>query len=152
VLAARSGRALRREALPTPTAAANVLRKAIRLRELICRLCDAARRARRPSLDDMEQLNRFIKVAQRGTSIHWSGNTFLWDVPALSLDSMLPPLVRATAELLTSDLAQRIAQCQDETGCGWLFLDYSRSGARQWCSMSDCGNRAKARRHYRRTH
>jgi predicted RNA-binding Zn ribbon-like protein len=35
-------------------------------------------------------------------------------------------------------------------GCGWLFVDESRNGSRRWCSMKDCGNRAKARRHYRK--
>ena len=31
--------------------------------------------------------------------------------------------------------------------CGWFFLDTSRNKSRHWCSMTDCGNRAKARRH-----
>jgi predicted RNA-binding Zn ribbon-like protein len=26
----------------------------------------------------------------------------------------------------------------------------SRNHSRRWCDMGDCGNRAKARRHYRR--
>ena len=30
----------------------------------------------------------------------------------------------------------------------WLFLDDSKSANRRWCSMSSCGNRAKAHRHY----
>ncbi len=34
--------------------------------------------------------------------------------------------------------------------CGWLFLDESRNGTRRWCMMETCGNRAKARTHYRR--
>jgi len=29
-------------------------------------------------------------------------------------------------------------------------VDESRNGSRRWCSMKDCGNRAKARRHYHR--
>jgi predicted RNA-binding Zn ribbon-like protein len=29
-------------------------------------------------------------------------------------------------------------------------LDLSRGKTRRWCSMDDCGNRAKARRHYAR--
>ncbi len=36
-------------------------------------------------------------------------------------------------------------------GCGWMFLDESANGRRQWCSMEMCGNREKARRHYART-
>src|SRR5438067_275486 len=34
--------------------------------------------------------------------------------------------------------------------CAWLFMDNTRNRSRQWCSMQACGNRDKARRHYRR--
>ena len=34
--------------------------------------------------------------------------------------------------------------------CGWLFLDRSRNSSRLWCDMTVCGNRHKAKRHYRR--
>lgn len=44
----------------------------------------------------------------------------------------------------------RLRQCADD-GCGWLFLDRSKNGSRRWCSSADCGNRARARRHYERT-
>jgi predicted RNA-binding Zn ribbon-like protein len=30
-------------------------------------------------------------------------------------------------------------------GCGWAFYDHSRNHSRTWCTMSVCGNRAKAR-------
>jgi predicted RNA-binding Zn ribbon-like protein len=46
--------------------------------------------------------------------------------------------------LLGGEEKARIRQCEGE-GCALLFLDLSRSGARRWCSMSGCGNRAKAR-------
>nr|WP_264085191.1 CGNR zinc finger domain-containing protein [Kibdelosporangium phytohabitans] len=36
-------------------------------------------------------------------------------------------------------------------GCGWLFIDRTRNRSRQWCSSKDCGNRERARRHYRRS-
>ena len=47
-------------------------------------------------------------------------------------------------ELLGSGERDRIRQCEGD-GCALLFLDLSRSGERRWCSMSGCGNRAKAR-------
>jgi predicted RNA-binding Zn ribbon-like protein len=28
--------------------------------------------------------------------------------------------------------------------CAWAFYDRSKNGSGAWCSMSDCGNRAKA--------
>jgi predicted RNA-binding Zn ribbon-like protein len=64
---------------------------------------------------------------------------------------MLWPVARSAADLLTSaeELA-RVGQCADDRGCGWLFFDTSRNHSRRWCAMKDCGNRAKARRHYRR--
>jgi predicted RNA-binding Zn ribbon-like protein len=34
--------------------------------------------------------------------------------------------------------------------CGWVFYDHSRNDSGRWCSMSLCGAREKARRHYRR--
>jgi predicted RNA-binding Zn ribbon-like protein len=58
--------------------------------------------------------------------------------------------VHDVADLLTSGDLDRVGQCADDR-CGWLFLDVSRNGSRRWCSMEACGNRAKARRHYRRS-
>jgi predicted RNA-binding Zn ribbon-like protein len=42
-----------------------------------------------------------------------------------------------------------VRECSGDT-CGWLFVDTSRNHSRRWCDMEDCGNRAKARRHYLR--
>ncbi|WP_308257278.1 CGNR zinc finger domain-containing protein [Pseudonocardia lacus] len=52
----------------------------------------------------------------------------------------------AVALLRTLDVRQLKACPLDEGGCGWLFLDRSRNGSRRWCSMGDCGTRAKSRR------
>jgi len=66
-----------------------------------------------------------------------------------SLTAPLRPVVRSAAELLTSDLVDRVRECHGDD-CTWLFLDQSRNRSRRWCSMESCGNRAKVRRHYRR--
>ncbi|KMO94822.1 CGNR zinc finger domain-containing protein [Streptomyces roseus] len=52
-------------------------------------------------------------------------------------------------ELLDS-APERIRKCASES-CVLHFHDTSRNGTRRWCSMSVCGNRAKASRHYART-
>jgi predicted RNA-binding Zn ribbon-like protein len=41
---------------------------------------------------------------------------------------------------------ERIRVCASET-CSARFYDRSPAGARRWCSMTMCGNEAKARRH-----
>lgn len=51
---------------------------------------------------------------------------------------------------LLSDRPERIRSCNHED-CTLWFLDTSKAGRRRWCSMEQCGNRAKARRHYART-
>ncbi len=65
--------------------------------------------------------------------------------------SLLLPVLWSAADLMTGPHAERVRQCEDDRGCGWLFLDESRAGNRRWCSMGSCGNRAKARR-YRGRH
>ena len=66
-----------------------------------------------------------------------------------SLDWMINPIIRSAADLLVSDELKRVKKCADPQ-CGWLFLDVSRNKSRRWCNMKDCGNRAKARRFYKR--
>ena len=34
--------------------------------------------------------------------------------------------------------------------CGWVFYDRSRNQSARWCAMTVCGDREKARAHYRR--
>ena len=55
--------------------------------------------------------------------------------------------IESAAELLVSEKINSVKSCG---GCGWLFLDTTKSGRRRWCDMRICGNRAKSRRHYAR--
>jgi predicted RNA-binding Zn ribbon-like protein len=57
-------------------------------------------------------------------------------------------VARSAGDLLATLVPGDVKACPG-TQCGWLFVD-SR-GRRRWCSMEVCGNRAKARRHVRRT-
>jgi hypothetical protein len=51
---------------------------------------------------------------------------------------------------LEHDLPGRLRPCANDE-CQLFLLDRSRGGTGRWCSMSGCGNRMKARRHYSRT-
>jgi predicted RNA-binding Zn ribbon-like protein len=57
-------------------------------------------------------------------------------------------VVELVADLLASPDLGQVGRCAGET-CGWFFIDRSPTKRRRWCSMEVCGNRAKARRHYR---
>ena len=65
------------------------------------------------------------------------------------MDFVLYPIIKSAADFLVSSDLKRLKQCADDF-CGWLFMDKSRNYSRRWCSMKDCGNRAKAHRHYQR--
>lgn len=52
-------------------------------------------------------------------------------------------LVAAGAAMADGSWA-RLKACRSAT-CRWAFVDTARNRSRQWCSMSVCGNREKAR-------
>lgn len=56
-------------------------------------------------------------------------------------------LAVSALSLLSSGNLGRLKICRH---CEWLFLDKSRNSSRLWCDMSVCGNRVKAKQHYRR--
>jgi predicted RNA-binding Zn ribbon-like protein len=45
--------------------------------------------------------------------------------------------------LLASPLASRVRVCEDDRGCGRLFVDLTRNRSRRYCRSSECGNRAR---------
>lgn len=80
---------------------------------------------------------------------HQGAYRWTWDASPEALGRPLWPVARSAAALLTSPELLRVGRCANDA-CGWLFLDGSKNHSRRWCSMSACGNAAKARRHYRR--
>jgi predicted RNA-binding Zn ribbon-like protein len=97
-------------------------------------------------------LNGMLGSRMAALRIALSGGMFSWqcgDDPGAVRD-LLKPIAWSAAELLMGARAEKLRQCQDDRGCGWLFVDESRAQNRRWCSMGDCGNRAKALRHYHR--
>ena len=144
---------LRREAARRPAAAARTYRGAIALREAIYSIFAALARDRTPASADLAVLNAWLARALGRQKVvrAASGLAMRWDGGERTLDAMLWPLVRSAAELATSARRSRVGQCEDERGCGWLFLDRSRNRSRRWCDMSDCGNRAKVRKYHLRS-
>jgi predicted RNA-binding Zn ribbon-like protein len=63
----------------------------------------------------------------------------------LLLESLLWPVVRLAASLLTSPEALAIRMCGGAE-CGWVFVDRSRGRRRRWCAMDTCGTVAKEAR------
>jgi predicted RNA-binding Zn ribbon-like protein len=71
-----------------------------------------------------------------------------WGTPG----SLLLPIGGELARFLCSEDFEHVKACEGST-CTLLFVDRTRGRARRWCSMANCGNRAKqaALRHRRKS-
>jgi predicted RNA-binding Zn ribbon-like protein len=134
-----------------PAAARAIHARAIALREAIYALLVARMKGAPPVPGALALFNEILTQAGTGARIAWKSRAPSWEVsPEANGLNLFKPIVVSAAELVTGPRAERIKQCEDDRGCGWLFVDESRAQNRRWCAMGDCGNRAKARRHYHR--
>lgn len=135
-----------------PDEAQAAFKKSVRLREAIYRIFSSLATDNQASTKDIVILNEVLGESLAHLRVTPSSISFMWewDDESEALDQVLWPVARSAAELLTSETLDRVRQCADDRGCGYLFVDMSRNRSRRWCSMESCGNRAKARRHYRR--
>ena len=139
----------------SPRRSETALDTIIQFRECFFRLALAAATGREPSKDDVEKFNQFLAkmpVRRLVPANPRSQSHFLISRSEESdpLLIFLPQLVDDAADILSSFPRDRLRVCA-MPDCGWLFIDTSKNGLRRWCDMSDCGNRAKAKRFYERT-
>lgn len=136
-----------------PMEAAAVFARALSLREAIYDTFAALTRGESPPPAALSAVNAEIRRA--GAHQHLvdtgAGFTWAWESEAPALDCLLWPVARSAGDLLTSPHLDRVRQCADDRGCGYLFFDSTRNRSRRWCTMESCGNRAKAKRHYARS-
>lgn len=152
VLTEEEVRRLSKEAARRPTDAAAALSRAVVLRETLYRIFAALVAGEAPAAGDLGTLNSAVaealshlRVVPKDGGFDWG-----WAGTEADLDRILWPVLRSAAELLTSSERDAVKTCASES-CLWLFVDTSRNRSRRWCEMKTCGNRAKARRHYRRS-
>lgn len=134
-----------------PDKANAIFKRAIVLREALYRIFTAIAHEAEPLSTDLEIVrDTFVAVmtharlipGPHGFEWNWSGNQD-------ALDRVVWDIAYSAVELLTSEEVKRVKECPARD-CGWLFLDMSKNGSRQWCSMEGCGSRAKMRRQYAR--
>lgn len=123
-------------------AEARALREA--LRELMV-INNGARGDRAAAVETLDAAGRRAGLAARFDS----GAIRL--VPgARGVRGALGVVLGAAGEAMADGSWTQAKACRSDT-CRWAFVDRSRNRSRQWCSMSVCGNRAKART-YRERH
>jgi predicted RNA-binding Zn ribbon-like protein len=152
ILTEDEARELLRGAAQRPEEAATTLGRAIALREVIYRIFSAITRGTHPQSKDLESLLSAYAEVMTHAQLTSTPNGFTldWVRHEDGFDCMLWPVVHSAIELLTSQEVKRVKECPGLGDCGWLFLDTSKNSSRHWCSMDECGSRAKMRRLYAR--
>lgn len=154
VILEKQAHELREYALHHPAEADRSFAKIVKLREAVYRVFSAAAQHKSVNPDDLKLINHFAIEALRHRQLAPAKGGYIWEWIAdhkNPFDRFLWPVAQAATDLLTSDQFNLVRFCE-APDCQWLFLDRSRNCSRRWCDMTSCGNRAKARRHYRRTH
>jgi predicted RNA-binding Zn ribbon-like protein len=154
ILPARQANELLAYARRHDSEARRAFHKAIVLREALYRAFSAVAQDGTASSEDLATIGKYVLDALRHRALIRTDGGYGWQWTQngkTSLDYVLWPISQAAADLLTSDELKMVRFCE-APDCEWLFLDRSRNRSRRWCDMTSCGNREKARRHYRRTH
>ncbi|KPL60980.1 CGNR zinc finger domain-containing protein [Rossellomorea vietnamensis] len=152
LLTASQAQILLAEAGKNPSQAEETLKHAIELREVMYRMFKSISKKTSPNERDLASFNDYVSHFYRSLQVIQDEDQFTlkFNQPEKNLDSMLPPILQSAVDLLVlKNELERVKQCEGDP-CGWLFFDTSRNKSRRWCSMADCGNRAKVRRFYQK--
>jgi predicted RNA-binding Zn ribbon-like protein len=125
------------------------LRAARRLRDAINSAIEAAIEHDSSPSHATEEINRWLARASFSQRLQAGSDGLAVLRPAPPADPVLHALSRLAldaATLIGTEQRDRLRICASES-CSARFYDASRAGTRRWCSMSGCGNTAKARRH-----
>jgi predicted RNA-binding Zn ribbon-like protein len=130
-----------------PRRAAAVYELGIALREAVWAVFSALASGEAPRDTDLALIGDAAAAGAARSRLVYDRDGVGWSLPADGdeLERPLWEIARSAADVLTSAESDRVKECASTT-CEWVFLDKSRNRSRRWCDMSDCGNRAKARR------
>jgi predicted RNA-binding Zn ribbon-like protein len=153
VLSSQQASRLRAQARTRGTTASEILQTALAYRENLYRGFSALASGKPPAPNDLQKINDFAVDALGHRRLVRADGRYRWEWQwnENPLGSILWPVAQSAADLLIAPELAEVCMCE-APDCAWLFLDQSRNRSRRWCDMKVCGNRQKARRHYRRTH
>lgn len=134
-----------------PDRADTIFADTIAVREAIFGIFGHLASGREVEEADLARLNRELTHAPPRGTVARTVAGFGWrvELSQTTAAGLLGPVLWSAGDLLTGKDLGRVRLCANHQ-CLWLFFDHSLRGARRWCSMQACGNRAKTRRHYLR--
>lgn len=112
------------------------------LRDLLAATTDGTDAA--SSLAELDRL-----AAATGLRVRFDAEGPQHRADAEGVAGVVGDLIGAVATAMEDGSWTRLKLCWADT-CRWAFYDHSRNRSGRWCSMDECGNRAKARSYRRR--
>ena len=148
LLRSDEGRRLRGYCIRNGSRSRSELAETLRLRDVVHHLFSDLVEGRAPNDAAMAALNQHLKKLRSRQKVEWRLGGLRWSpVESRGTTTIMDRIALQAAELLTSEDLQRLRACANPR-CGWLFLDTTKNGLRKWCSMAECGGRAKSKRYY----
>ena len=141
---------LERIAGSSPEEAENIYLRAQKLRTILTRIFTAITEGKSPDKQDFAVFNEFVADAMGHLQIISAQTGFSWKLCEThgKGEEILHAVIFSAIHVIVDEL-KKLKKCANPE-CGWFFLDQSRNQSRRWCDMKICGNRAKARRNYKR--
>ncbi|MFC0450874.1 CGNR zinc finger domain-containing protein [Rhodococcus jostii] len=119
------------------------------LREALNTLTRARVDGLRPAPAAVDILNSAASIATPAPVLAYDAGT-VRPVDPVPVESVLSVVARDAIDLFSGEYKNRIRRCLGHE-CSLYFVDRSRQGARRWCSMAACGEKASSAA-YRRRH
>ncbi|MGI3185823.1 CGNR zinc finger domain-containing protein [Nioella aestuarii] len=126
-------------AAPSEPITSTQMRNILILRETAYAAFSAIAAGRAPGREDALYLTETLKTVYQEAELNIGAEGLA--VAPSPLGRVYEQLALSMDDLLRSDQFGRIRECRR---CTHLFIDKGRGVGRRWCSMSRCGNRAKA--------
>jgi predicted RNA-binding Zn ribbon-like protein len=148
MLTPRDGGYLAKRVAANAALGAQLLDRALTLREVIYAIGIACARGRRPRSEHVDALAHVHAAAilKARLSPCEANFAWVWRPEEGVIEAILGPIALSALTMLSQADLTRVKQCGGEH-CGWLFFDTTKNKRRRWCEMEVCGNRAKQKAH-----
>ncbi|WP_166354420.1 CGNR zinc finger domain-containing protein [Phytoactinopolyspora limicola] len=128
------------------TATQEDLARARALREAAHRLISARMTGRAAAVSDVAEVNAWALQRPAPPQLATTGTFELASASGIGVDGALAYIAVDLIELLGDSRTALLKACE-AADCGMPYIDWSRGRTRRWCSMRECGNRAKVAAH-----
>jgi predicted RNA-binding Zn ribbon-like protein len=129
-----------------------VLREALKLRAALRAGAERLAAGKPPGDEMVEAVNRVLAFRPAYPRLVRAGKRYASRLEPVSTSPLhlLVPVAESAAWLLEHGETSMVRRCEGPR-CVLLFYDTTRNKSRRWCSMEECGSRAKAVAYYRRS-